>query len=174
VTLLRLICVLGIFVSDNGNGIAKEYKNEPYRFSVDLPDGVLVCEDEPPNPNHGIALLLPPTTCRDEPFHDGVTVWGEYNAVYLAGSTHELAEMECNGATVERHAATVHGVVFDRCWPKRTGPGSWLRYVGLRTGSGDWAGDTIAMGVDIFAADPRRLRRYREIAEQVMRSFVFW
>jgi hypothetical protein len=174
VTLARLIYAVGILALGAGNCPAHEYKNEPYRFSIRMPDDVLVCKDEPPNPNHGVALLLPPTTCSDEPFHDGVTIWAEYNAVYLAGSTHELARIQCDGSAIERNVLTLHGVTFDRCWPKRAEAGRQLHYVGLRIGSGDWAGDTIAIGVDIFAADSKRLSAYRRIAERVMRTLVFW
>ena len=76
---------------------AETYRNAKYGFSVEVPRGVKLCREPPPNPDHGPALLLK-SSISCEALSDAepsIDVNAEFN-VTEAQNLEELKNDTCN------------------------------------------------------------------------------
>jgi len=55
---LIVFCFVGVTVSIGIGHAAETYRNAKYGFSLEVPTGVKLCREPPPNPDHGPGLLL--------------------------------------------------------------------------------------------------------------------
>jgi hypothetical protein len=96
---LRLIvfCCVGVTVSTGMGHAAETYRNEKYGFSVQVPTGVKLCTEPPPNPDHGPALLLEPSmSCEALPDAEpSIHVIAGFNAAEEQ-NLEELKNVTCN------------------------------------------------------------------------------
>jgi hypothetical protein len=72
------------------------YENDDYGFDVAYPSGLKICGHTPPNPNHGVLILLAPDALCDAPFgqNPAISAFAEGN-VLLYESVNELARNIC-------------------------------------------------------------------------------
>jgi hypothetical protein len=96
---LRLIvfCFIGVTVSIGVGHAAETYRNAKYGFSLEVPTGVTLCREPPPNPDHGPALLLEASISCEALSHAkaSIAVNAEFNATE-AQNLEELRNDICN------------------------------------------------------------------------------
>ena len=154
---------------------AAMYRNEDYGFSAEPPPSLAVCTTTPPGSNHGFELLLETKDCEaNRVGHDWIDVYVGYNTIHEPASTRELASLECRDAVVKHRVLVVREHVFDSCDIPDPERGRAFRYVALLGGGKVLSDISAELLVTVYYSDRKRLPRYREIAEHVIRSFVFW
>ena len=132
------LCVLG------GSARAELFSSIDYGVETVTPDGLKVCTDDPPAPNHGFVLLLDTTNCEEIHRPPRIYFNFNYNAAGEAKTTRELARARCEGAMARHTSVKVSGLRLYRCNPPKDEAGlSRIRYVVLRPTNGDFVGSWI-------------------------------
>lgn len=158
-----------------GHACAASYRNDDFDFSAELPTGLKVCTALPYAHDRGFTLLLRRGGCGDsEPDHDWIDVLSDLNTVFDARDRHDLAKAICGDAAVTPDALTAGGLLFDSCGPIAVGDGDEVLFVGLRADKVTEMYYDVVTVVTVDASAPALLPDHMRIAEQVMRSFVFW
>jgi hypothetical protein len=96
---LIVFCFVGVTVFIGMGHAAETYRNAKYGFSVEVPTGVKLCREPPPNPDHGPALLLESSISCEAPSdaEPSIHVNAGFNSIEEQ-NLEELKNYTCNGS----------------------------------------------------------------------------
>jgi hypothetical protein len=155
---LIVFCFVGVTVAIGMGHAAETYRNAKYGFSVEVPTGVKLCTDPPPNPNHGAGLLLDPSiSCEALPDAEpSINVIAGFNSIEKQ-NLEELKNYTCNGngsrGTVP-YGLTIPGHKTSSCLVK-SGNGKVEVWIVAQVSTGAFIDGWINYEISLFTTEAR-------------------
>jgi hypothetical protein len=146
------------------------YENDEYGFDLAYPRGLKICGHTPPNPDHGVLILLAPDALCDVPFgqYPAISAFAEGN-VLLHESVDKLARNICGNDKISvMHRAL--GTLRSLSCTHVDGPKIKIQFFTQRVQPDTWPGHRINYHVILWTTR-QRLAVDRAIAENLIFGF---